>query len=334
MTFAVDDAAGTCIGRGKDLPALQRELGPRLRAAIAAAVPLAERTGITSWDVGAVPQVVRAEHDGHTVIGYPALLDDSDSVSLRVFTASDVQQRVMRAGVRRLLLLASPVSRKHVVAALSNQQRLAVARSARVELDELVDDCIVAAVDQRLAAALDAGHGLPWDEAAFTAVYDDVRAAAPALAVQTVRVAAEVLSAAGDVERRLDRLVAPAVAASVDDAREHLHRLVHRRMVVSAGVRRLPDVVRYVRGIERRLDKLADAPQKDLQRMRTVGTLEAQYRDLLGRYGRGPVPAEVVELGWQLEELRIAEFAQTLGVKGSVSVQRIARQLAVLSRGG
>jgi ATP-dependent helicase HrpA len=68
--------------------------------------------------------------------------------------------------------------------------------------------------------------------------------------------------------------------------------------------------------------------------MRTVGSLEAQYRDLLGRYGRGPVPPEVIDLGWQLEELRIAEFAQTLGVKGSVSVQRIARQLAVLSRGG
>ena len=61
---------------------------------------------------------------------------------------------------------------------------------------------------------------------------------------------------------------------------------------------------------------------------------EAQYRELLGRYRTGPVPAEVVELGWQLEELRVAEFAQTLGVKGSVSVQRIARQLAVLSRGG
>ena len=90
----------------------------------------------------------------------------------------------------------------------------------------------------------------------------------------------------------------------------------------------------YYNAITKRLDKLADAPQKDLQRMRTVGTLEAQYRELLGRYRTGPVPADVVELGWQLEELRVAEFAQTLGVKGSVSVQRIARQLAVLSRGG
>jgi ATP-dependent helicase HrpA len=334
MTFAVDDAAGTCIGRGKDLPALQRELGPRLRAAIAAAVPLAERTGITTWDVGTVPQVVRAQRDGHLVIGYPALLDDGDSVSLRVFTGPDVQHRVMRAGVRRLLLLGGPVARKQVVAALSTEQRLSVARSARVELDELVDDSIVAAVDEVIAAELDAGRGLPWDAAGFAGLQAAVRAAAGSTAVAAVRAAADVLVAAADVERRLDRLGAPALVASVDDARHHLQRLVQRRLVVTAGVRRLPDVVRYVRGIERRLDKLADAPQKDLQRMRTVGTLEAQYRELLGRYRTGPVPAEVVELGWQLEELRVAEFAQTLGVKGSVSVQRIARQLAVLSRGG
>ena len=334
ITFAVDDATGACLARGKDLVALQRELGPRLRAAIAAAVPLVERTGITAWDIGTVAHEVRAERDGHTVIGYPALLDDGDRVSLRVFTAPDVQQRVMRAGLRRLLLLAAPVSRKQVLAALSNQQRLAVARSIRVELDELVDDSIVAAVDQRLAAALEAGAGLPWDAAAFGALHDDVRAQAPALAVQTVRIAADVLAAAGDVERQLERLVAPALDASVADAREHLHRLVHRRMVVSAGVRRLPDVVRYVRGIERRLDKLADAPHKDLQRLRAVARLEAQYRQLLAAYGRGPVPPDVVDLGWQLEELRIAEFAQTLGVKGSVSAQRIARQLAGLSRGG
>ena len=69
-----------------------------------------ERAGITTWDVGDLPRTVESVRGGITVIGYPALLDDSDSVSLRVFTNADVQARAQRTGVRRLLALAVPVA--------------------------------------------------------------------------------------------------------------------------------------------------------------------------------------------------------------------------------
>ena len=102
--------------------------------------------------------------------------------------------------------------------------------------------------------------------------------------------------------------------------------------MATAGVRRLPDVLRYVRGIERRLDKVNDGPMRDAQRLRTVATLEARYEALLDAYERSkrPLPTEAVELGWLLEELRVSEFAQTLGTAVSVSPQRISRDLARL----
>ena len=84
---------------------------PTARAAIAEAAPIDERRGIVDWDVGTLPQVGRDVAAAATrVRGYPALLDDDDSVSLRVLTNADLQQRVMRGGVRRLLLLTSAPS--------------------------------------------------------------------------------------------------------------------------------------------------------------------------------------------------------------------------------
>jgi ATP-dependent helicase HrpA len=132
--------------------------------------------------------------------------------------------------------------------------------------------------------------------------------------------------AAGALADRLDRLVAPALATSVTDARNQLQRLVRPGFVASAGTRRLGDVQRYLTGLDRRLDKLASDTARDLQRVTEVRALENRYVALLDRLGRRVSP-DVVELGWQLEELRVGVFAQAVGTNGTVSVKRVQRAL-------
>jgi ATP-dependent helicase HrpA len=222
------------------------------------------------------------------------------------------------------LLLTVPLARRNVEKALSNAQRLAIARSERVVLDEMIDDCIMAAAEQVMV-----DHGeVPWDAEAFAAVQSVARRRLADVAAASMRQAAEVVVAANTVDSRLGQLVTPALRASVDDARAQLGRLVRRRFVASAGVRRLPDVVRYVRGIERRLDKLITEPMRDQQRLRPLVALEQRYGRLLDHLGRAGVTAEVIEIGWLLEELRVSEFAQVLGVATPVSPQRVAKELA------
>jgi ATP-dependent helicase HrpA len=41
-----------------------------------------------------------------------------------------------------------------------------------------------------------------------------------------------------------------------------------------------------------------------------------------------PVPAELAEVPWLIEELRVSHFAQGLGTRGPVSSKRIRRALA------
>ena len=88
-------------------------------------------------------------------------------------------------------------------------------------------------------------------------------------------------------------------------------------------MRRLPDVVRHVRGLEYRVDRLGADVARDRRRIEDVRAVERRYTALLTALGDGPVDAEVVDLGWQLEELRLSVFAQAVGAKGPVSAKRL-----------
>ena len=322
ISFAIEDEQGRRVAAGKDLADLRRRLSGNVRAAIAAAVAVDERRGITSWDIGAFAQVVETSRDGVAVKGYPALVDDGDSVSVRVLTNAGLQARVMRAGVRRLMQLAVPVGRRAAERDLTNSSRLSIARSA-FALDALIADCTSAAADAVMNA-----HAEPvWDEPDFAALVRRARDDLADVTARSLATAASVLAAADDVTDRLDRLVTPAVLPSVDDMREQLGRLIRPGFVTATGAGRLADVGRYLRAVDHRIDKLPEDPRRDQARMGDVHALERRYAMLLRRLDRGQVTPEVIELGWMLEELRVSLFAQTVGTPRPISIQRIAKAL-------
>ena len=326
ITFSIEDDAGTSIARGKDLDALRRQLNPHLRRALRAVLPSIERTGIVEWDMDEVPEVITAVVDGAEVRGYPGLLDDATSVSLSVFTTEAVQRTAMAGGVRRLLLLTTPVSRRTLERQISNAARLSLARVGGKQWtpDALIDEALQAVADDVMRV-----NDLPWTRDEFTALAAEFKRVVAESAGHALQQASVAIVSAGEVAARLDRLVAPALATSVADARSQLQRLVRPGFVAAAGVGRLRDVQRYLTAIDRRLDKLASDTSKDLQRVAEVRALENRYVALLDRLGR-QVPAAVVELGWQLEELRVGVFAQAVGTNGTVSAKRVQRTLADL----
>ncbi|CAB4867821.1 unannotated protein [freshwater metagenome] len=327
ITFSVEADDGRCLGVGKELDALRRHLSGRVRHAIAATAPGVERAGITEWDFGALAEVIETERDdGHVVRGYPALIDDGDSVSVRVFTNPEIQGRVMRSGLRRLLLLTVAVSRKSIGRDISNEALLAIGRTPTATLGNLVDDCITAAADRVIA-----DHGEPVrDPEGFRSLQQVARRRLADEAARALGTVGQIFVAVADVESRLSRLIAPALAPSVTDVRTQLARLLRPGFVTATGVARLPDVVRYVRAIERRLDKLAADPVRDRQRLHDVGLLEQRYQKVLARLAPSQFTSDVIEIGWSIEELRVSLFAQMLGTTKSVSPQRINRDIDVI----
>ncbi len=325
ITFAVHDETGAVVGIGKDLNEIKRRLRATLRAAVARATPIDERRGITTWDVGNLPRRVDTVRGGHTVHGYPALLDDGDSVSLRVFTTPELQERVMRSGVKRLLLLAVPVGKRALEAQLANRDKLMLARFAPQTASAIAADCVAAVADRLVAE-----HGEVWTTAQFDSLLATARPQLPLRSAIALRTAAEIVAVAAGIEEHVGKLISASVAPNVADVRRHLARLVHDRFVVAHGEHRIADVLRYVNGIKRRLGKLPENPVKDLHKLAEVRNVEREYTSLLEGFPPGDVAQEVVDLGWMLEELRISVFAPSLGTSRPVSVKRIVAELVAL----
>ncbi|HET7756104.1 MAG TPA: bifunctional tetrahydrofolate synthase/dihydrofolate synthase, partial [Steroidobacteraceae bacterium] len=73
---------------------------------------------------------------------------------------------------------------------------------------------------------------------------------------------------------------APALAASVADVRAHLDTLLYPGFVTDTGWAHLADLPRYLRALERRLEKLPGNPGRDREQTARVAQLEREYREL------------------------------------------------------
>jgi ATP-dependent helicase HrpA len=269
---------------------------------------------------GAIPETVGVTHAGHAVTGHPALVDEGDSVGLRVLPTADEARAAMWGGTRRLLLLqlASPL--RTLDRSLPNAVKLVLASSPRASAADVYRDCAAAAVDQLLVE-----HGGPVrDEAAFGVLLSAVRAGFAAAAVRLARLAADGLSHASVVDATLATMLTPAHDETVLDARAHLDRLLRRGWIADAGFDQLPDVVRYLRALEHRVQKARTEPERDRRQIAGIQRLEREHREVAGRDAAG-------QLRSMLEELRVATFAQSIGAKGGVSEQKVRAALARLA---
>ena len=318
MTFRVEDARGRTLAEGKDLAALQAQLRPTVQQALSAASTL-ERTGLTAWDLGTLPREVQQG----ALRGFPALVDDGASVSLRVLGTPAEQSAAHWRGVRRLLLLSLPNPVKAVQGRLTNATKLALTRNPHGSVAGTLEDCATAALD----ALMSAHGGVVWDADGFDRLREAVRPQLVPALDEVLAAVTKVLSAWYALTLRLDAERRSALSASVADMRAHLDRLVHPGFVTETGHARLADVLRYLSALDVRLTKLPDDPARDRLRTAQVARVQAEVDDVARRVPPSPALDQV---RWMVEELRISLFAQPLRTRYPVSDKRIFKALDAL----
>lgn len=327
VTFAVETADGTEVARGKDLAGLQDRLAAPVQRAVAQAVAGAwQRTGLTSWppDLAELPRTVEQLSGGHTVRGFPAFVDTGAAVDVRVFATKAEQTATMRPGLRRLLRLTAPSPVKAVERGLDTRARLALNANPDGSLTALLEDCADAAVD-----AL--AREMVWTKADFDALAARV---GKGLAATTSDIAArvgKVLAAAHEAQVAIPDRPPAAQADAVADIRAQLDRLLPQGFVTVTGVTRLADLTRYLLAIGRRLERLPHALGADRERMDRVHAVEDAYDDMVRTLSPARAAgADVTDIGWQIEELRVSLWAQQLGTPRPVSEQRIYKAIAAI----
>ncbi|WP_030367057.1 ATP-dependent RNA helicase HrpA [Streptomyces roseoverticillatus] len=340
ITFRVVDERRRKIAEDKDLEALRLRLKPKTQEAISKAFEQAagaakaggtgggapeQRSGLTSWTVGTLPRTFETRRAGQPVKAYPALVDEGSSVAVRLFDTEPEQREAMWRGTRRLILLNLPSNpAKFAQDKLSNQQKLALSRNPHGSVQALFEDCVAGAADKLIAA-----HGGPvWDEESFRKLFDAVRADIVDATMDAIRKVQEVLAAWQACERRLKATTSLSLMPSLSDVKEQLAGLIKPGFVTEHGVRRLPDLLRYLVAVDRRLTQLPANADRDRARMAKVKEVQDEHAWLLEQFPKGrPVPREALDIRWMIEELRVSYFAHALGTAHPVSDKRIVKAI-------
>ncbi|WP_250002630.1 ATP-dependent RNA helicase HrpA [Actinoplanes sp. M2I2] len=321
VNFRVVDEQGEVLAEGRDLDVLRRSLAPKVRQTIARAAGDIERRGITTNDFGMLPRRVAQVRGGYEVNVFPSLVDEGDSVAVKVFETEAEQRVAMVAGTRKLLLLTLPPAARYLQGRLDNRAKLELTRGNPYRsIADLLDDCAGAAVDKLVA---DAG-GPVWSSIEFASLRDTVRQDLVDAVANVVTQVRQVLSTAYDIEQRLKSLRDPTLLPALADIRQQLKGLVHAGFVTETGWRQLHHLPRYLRGIVHRLDRLGGNLARDRQLTAQIHEIESEYRELrtLGAPEEG-----LREIRWMIEELRINFFAQSLGTAYPISDKRIYKAM-------
>ncbi|AWS45532.1 ATP-dependent RNA helicase HrpA [Streptosporangium sp. 'caverna'] len=320
ITFRVIDGRKQKLAESKDLADLKRRLAPKLRQTLSKASGGLEKSGLTTWNMGALPKTFEQRR----MKAYPALADEGATVAVRMFETETEQREAMWVGTRRLLLLNTPSPAKGVLGRLSNQAKLALSRSPHAGAIALFDDCIACAADKLMSE-----YGGPvWDQSAFTVLHDKVRAELYDTTVDVVTKVEAILKIWHAVSGLLP---AARSTPSIEDIRDQVAGLIYPGFVTDTGYKRLPDLLRYLKAAERRLEKISDDPFRDQERMHKVHDLEDDYHELVEKLPPARRTGDDVrQIRWMIEELRVSYFAQTLGTPYSISEKRIRKAMEQL----
>ncbi|WP_416548901.1 ATP-dependent RNA helicase HrpA [Limnohabitans sp. DCL3] len=284
--------------------------------AAAAPKPLAPQR-YTAWTFGELPELMEISKGGQTLIGFPALVDVQDAVTIEVFDEPDVAAHKNRAGLRRLFALQIKDALKYLEKNIPDLQKMAVAYMPLGTADELKNQIIDVALDR--AFLLDP---LPNDEITFKRRIEEGRGRLTLIANEVARLAGTILLEFGVATRKIkDTKNAPDATA---DCTQQLQRLMPKNFMAATPWPQLQHCARYLKAVTLRLDKYRADPARDAQRLTELKPQEQRYWRLVAER-KGAQDARMLEFRWLLEELRVSFFAQELRTPQPVSIKRLEK---------
>ncbi|WP_284648298.1 ATP-dependent RNA helicase HrpA [Photobacterium damselae] len=321
ITFRAVDHRNRKLRENKDLYELKDSLKEKVQQTLSqVADDDIEQEGLKTWSFGTLPERYQQKRGGFEVRAYPAIVDNNDSVGIKLFETEEEQHRAMQQGQRRLILLNIPSPIKYLHDNLPNKSKLGLYFNPYGRVLDLIDDCIACGIDK----LIEQKGGIVWQPEAFEALKDYVRAELGDTVVEIAKQVEEILTTAFNINKRLKGRVDLTMAFALSDIKAQLEGLIFKGFATECGWKRLPDILRYMRAIERRLEKLPIDPNKDRVHILKVESMINEYKELLNKIPKGqPIPENVKEIRWMIEELRVSYFAQQLGTPYPISDKRI-----------
>ena len=303
---------GEELALGEDVRAIKDSLAALLRQRREEAANLEwEMTGGEVWSFGEMPTCVD--------FIYPGLLDEGETVGMRAFLEEDEAAESHRAGCVRLFLLDQYEQVDFVRRQFPMGGATRLYASMLSPNGELADDLmrcacqgamgIMARSEEEFAKASAAGKGR---------LFECARQICEGLeeAVESYRRVSDWM------ERNRQE---PFLGEVVSDLDEELTWLWRAGFAWKAGPERMKKYQRYFYGMEERIARLESHPLVRDEEKRA--RLQPLWERWIASWTAHPAAVRYWEIGWMLEELRLAQFAPTQPREMRVSEKRIEKAL-------
>lgn len=324
MQFQVVGDNNTVLAHGFDLHAIKTQLQGKVADTLSQVAEKGiEQQEITEWQFGTLPSEYTKKQGNYEIKAFPALVDKKDSTAIELFDSSIKASIAHQQGLRRLVLLNVPSPIKYLQQKLPNKAKLGLYFNPFGKVQDLINDCISAGVDRLLIA-----HGDIRDEQQFEQAKESIRGELGECVVKIATQVEQVLSVAHAINKRMKGPVDLTMITAHGDVKSQLQRLVFKGFVSDHGADKLEDLLRYMKAIEKRLEKLPVDPNRDRLCVLELEKVSQAYQKEVSRVPKGlPLPEALLHIFWMQEELRVSLFAQTLGTPYPISAKRVMNAL-------
>ncbi|MCO6354534.1 ATP-dependent RNA helicase HrpA [Pseudoalteromonas shioyasakiensis] len=320
LQFEVRDEHDKLLARGLNLSKLKAQLQGKVTDTLSKVADKGiEKADLTEWSFGELPSSYVKKQGQYEIKAFPALVDKKDSAAVELFDNEHKAQQAHQQGLRRLVLLNVPSPIKYLQQNLPNKSKLGLYFNPFGKVNDLIDDCIAAAVDSLLTK-----YGNIRTADAFEKAKEQIRGELGDTVVEIATQVEQVLSIAHGLNKRMKGRVDLTMITAHGDIKSQLQSLVFKGFVSQHGAAKMTDLIRYLKAIERRLEKLPVDPNRDRLCVLELEKVAEQYQKLANKIPKGmPIPEEISAIFWMQQELRVSLFAQTLGTPYPVSAKRV-----------
>lgn len=327
MSFSIVDNNKE-IAFGKDLDKLKEQLKTQVQQALSSltekkSISL-EQDNLTDWNFGTLPHIYEAKQKNYVVKAYPTIIDNQNSVSIKLVDSKQEQQRLNKLGLRRLLILNIPSPIKYLHEKLPNKSKLGLYFNSFGTVLSLIDDCIACAVDY----LIEKNNQTIENQEQYQQLLDYTKAHINETVVDIAKQVESILTLHFNINKKLKGRVDLSLAFALSDIKQQINNLIYKGFVAKSGYHRLNDIHRYLLAIEKRIEKLMQNASKDRQAMNTVEEVKNLYENWLNSLTENQrLQQQVINIRWMIEELRVNLFAQQLGTPYPISAKRIKQQI-------
>ncbi|MDC0598531.1 DUF3418 domain-containing protein, partial [Gammaproteobacteria bacterium] len=334
MNINVLDNQGNIIGTGRDISALREEFSEQIQSSLQRHTQDSiEQEGLLAWTFGKLEAVHEVDHAGIKIKTYPALVDEGESVALRLLDSEYQAARASQAGIVRLYMLNSAHQIKYLRKNLLQDASKVLLLKSLGSRDKLLDQLIRAAYLE----AFNLDEFLPTTAEEFTFVFEKGRATLIETAERVEALLYTIMSEQASVQKALKGQTALADYHLSTDIKNQLAHLIFENFLFAISWENLKEIPRYLQAINERLARYPRQVQKDIEWTAILKNYWEQYQEKKQLLEKQEVMNKALDdFRWMLEEYRVSIFAQGLGTRFPVSNKRLEKhwQEKVLARKG